>query len=185
MPISARKYIAYPKWERSGMFACRLLYILLLPVCIFAQTLNTSRATIGNALVAIAAQDLNFGSFTVGNSGGSITIDPETGMRSVMGAELHTIGGGYHPALFQLSGQRNAHYDVVMPGTVLLQRQGGTETMQVDTWTSFPLWNRAHGHRKLDKNGAADFSVGGTLHVNPNQSPGTYSGSFTITFTYN
>jgi hypothetical protein len=77
-----------------------------------------------------------------------------------------------------VSGDKNKHFDVILPSDVTLTMEGGTETMTVSTFTE-------SAPSKLDLDGEAVFSVGATLAVAANQAGGLYMGTFDVTVTYN
>ncbi len=143
-----------------------------------ADATNTANATVASSITATAGQTLEFGSMTVGASGGTVTIDPGSS-RSSVGADLHLFGTGYRAATFNVSGSANNTYDITLPGTVTITN-GSTGSMTVDNWTSTPS-----GTGTLDGTGNQTVQVGATLNVGANQEVGTYSGTFTVTFAYN
>ena len=145
-----------------------------------ADATNTANATVASSITATAGQTLEFGSMTVGASGGTVTVDP-SGTRTSTGADLQPFGIGYRAATFDVSGSANYTYAITLPGSVTITNTGGTgETMTVDSWTSTPS-----GNGTLDGTGNQTVQVGATLNVGANQAVGTYSGTFTVTFAYN
>ncbi|MCK4818108.1 DUF4402 domain-containing protein, partial [bacterium] len=88
---------------------------------------------------------------------------------------------GAQAATFNVTGAANALYDIVLPtvGTPIIISTGGGDTMDVD---SFVGSLGASG--TLDGTGAESFNVGATLYVNGNLPAGAYSGTYTVTVTY-
>lgn len=124
-------------------------------------------------------QDLSFGAFYQGPSGGTITIDP-SGIRSSTGDIIPLdLGYLYFPATFEV----HAHPGTVIsilngPNTVLTGTPSGTMTMQIgSSIPSSPFVST------VNFNVGIPLYIGGTLIVgspaaNP---PGSYTGTFEIT----
>jgi hypothetical protein len=85
------------------------------------------------------------------------------------------------PATFNLSGGPNSVYNISLPSYVLITRIGGNEGMIVNSFTSLPSKKG-----KLDNTGIGAISVGATLNINGNQTPGLYKSisNFEITVSY-
>lgn len=151
---------------------------------VYAQTQNTAEATVAVGLRVVVQRNLRFGVISVGNSAGSVTISP-SGERTSTGAGIVLLGTDYWEAIFELQGEPWAQYDIALPSNVDITRVGGTETMRVGSWRSYPWDNWLAEFRTLNSSGAATVNVGATLHVGPNQTPGLYIGNFEVTFSYN
>lgn len=121
-------------------------------------------------------QNLSFGAFYQGSSGGSVIISP-TGSRSSTG-DIVLLGMGYIPS--------TALYDIVAnPGTLVSILKGpdailssGGNTMTLKSESSGPFVITA------TPPSSTQLKVGGTLIVgspftNP---PGNYTGTFDVTF---
>jgi len=133
------------------------------------------------ALVNIAienVQNLSFGSFVAGN-GGSVTVST-TGNRSAGGVVLIPSSQGT-AAQFTVSGDLNATYTIQLPVNDVVSLTGPGNGMFVNTFTSTP--SGAGG--QLGAGGSQALSVGGTLNVGSDQAPGSYSGTFSVTVSYN
>jgi hypothetical protein len=127
--------------------------------------------------------DLAFGTVVPNAIGGTVVINPfGSGARTATGVQV--ISSTYGPAAFTISGESNATYAVTLPSTTTITKTGGTETMTVDTFTStlsgigLVVTGRLVGTE-------GSFTVGGKLHVAPDQLPGSYTGTFTVTAAYN
>lgn len=134
-----------------------------------------------NQIQVFNIRGIDFGTFYPSASGGSVTVEP-SGSRSSSGVTL--VGGGMGEA---------AIFDVVLipgrlvsislgPDVILTGSNGGSMILKVgpaDKGSSF-VTTAGHPFRN-------QVNVGGTLQVgnlsaNP---PGSYSGSFTVTFHQN
>ncbi len=123
--------------------------------------------------------DLAFGDLTSGATAGTVRIGPG-GARSRTGG-VTVLASTFGNASFTVStpsGSRN--YTIILPGSATLASGGGF-TMTVDTFTSNPSGSgKTNGGTLLQT-----LNVGATLHVNANQRPGTYTGTFTVTVNQN
>ena len=124
---------------------------------------------------------LQFGSMA-GSSGGTVTIDPVTNQRSSIGVILLT-GGSEQAASFDMS---TAPYNcngtalpiiTAGPTATLSNITTPGMTMTVDTFVTNP----AAGGTFSD---TTPLTVGATLHVNANQDPGSYSGTYDLTVNF-
>ncbi len=130
---------------------------------------DTSTATLG---------DLAFGTIVPDAIGGTVTVDPLTGLRLGSGG-LALIASTFGPATFDVTGAPDANYAISLPvGPLTIF--SGLDSMTVDNWTTDVV-----GQQVLDGVGAATFNVGGTLTVGANQPSGVYSGTFTVMVDYN
>jgi hypothetical protein len=144
--------------------------------------LNSSKAQLFDINIS-KTQDLSFGSFYVGASGGTITITPE-GNRSVTGTIIPLAGSSVFPAIFNVSStfvfSRSVH--LVFPASAQLTRVGGSQTMTINNFTS----NKPTGFNTCLFCATVVVRVGGTLQVanltvNP---PGNYRGTLNVMFVY-
>ncbi|MFZ4761533.1 MAG: DUF4402 domain-containing protein [Alphaproteobacteria bacterium] len=123
--------------------------------------------------------DMDFGRFSVGNSGGDIVLKPD-GTRNVSG-EIALAGGAPKPARFQVAGEANMPYSITMPaGSQILSN--GSSSLRVNFDPS--LISGGTQVRKLSKDGSDSFATGAVITAEKNQSPGNYSGSFNLTVSY-
>lgn len=124
-------------------------------------------------------QSLSFGSFVAGN-GGSVTVST-TGKRSAGGGVVLIPSSLGTAAQFTVSGDLNATYTIQLPVNDVVSLTGPGNGMFVNTFTSTP--SGAGGN--LGAGGSQALSVGGTLNVGSGQTPGSYSGTFSVTVSYN
>lgn len=124
-------------------------------------------------------QELSFGSFVAG-SGGSVTVST-SGARSASGGVLLIPSSAGAAAQFTVSGDANATYTIQLPGNDFVKLSGPGGDMFINEFTGSP--SGAAG--QLSAGGSQSLSVGGTLSIASGQSPGEYSGSFSVTVDYN
>jgi len=132
------------------------------------------------AVIAISnTQALAFGKFVAG-SGGSVTVNAASGVRSASGGALLIASGGGAAAQFNVTGDANLTYAISLPADGVVSLASGANTMTLNTFTGSPS-----GTGTLSGAGTQTLSVGATLAVGSNQAVGSYSGSFDVTVNYN
>lgn len=146
-----------------------LLLALFIGTAAQAQTLTNTGA-------------LSFGSFTAG-TGGTVTVSAAGARSKSGGVILVSQGGVAAAAQFTVSGTPSATFTITLPadGTVFLS-DGASGSMALNSFTSNPPNTASAG--LLSGGGTANVSVGATLTVGNAQTPGNYSGSFTVTVNY-
>ena len=140
---------------------------------------GTSTAQILGSLTLANTEPLSFGTLAPSAAAGSVVVSV-TGVRTTSGGV--TAAGGMVTAA-EFIGQTEDHpviriFAPVVP--VTLNRVGGGASMDV---TALDIEGGA-GVRNVGKNSVFSFRVGGTLAVNANQMPGTYTGTFQVTVDY-
>ena len=124
---------------------------------------------------------LQFGTFTIGKGGGSLTIDPRTGSRTASG-NVAPLGGGYDRGLFEISGEPGGSFSILMPNEMpMLNRSGRPGILAMRKLASHPPESGM-----LGPDGKASVGVGAMLQtVGGKASAGEYTGVFPITIIYN
>jgi len=130
--------------------------------------------------VTLTAQTLSFGAFTHGASGGSVTVS-STGVRSSTGdVILLSLGFSYSTGLYELVANPGTVISILNgPDVSLPGSNGGSMTLHIgatDPVSPFVINTVPPAYTLLNIGGT--LTVGNTL-ANP---PGSYSGSFNITF---
>jgi hypothetical protein len=129
-------------------------------------------------LTVIVKSNLDFGYLAV-TTGGTAVIDPNSGALSTTGG-VTALGGQPRPATFIGAARSATVVNLKLPNQpVTLTRVGGTETMQLRSFTL-----QGQDKRALARMTSFEFNVGGTLVVAANQVDGLYSGTFDITVQY-
>lgn len=152
-----------------------ILFLLLLPAALSAQELPPRPVE-----VTTTGQTLSFGVFTMGASGGTVTVTPG-GIRTSTGdVILLNLGFSYSSALLEITANPGSVISILKgPDEVLPGSNGGSMTLTIgDTSPVSPFVTSAIPPL------TTPFYVGGTLTVgnilaNP---AGNYSGTFDIIF---
>lgn len=119
---------------------------------------------------------LEFGTFAV-QTGGTVTIDPANGARSRTG-DIWLLGqNAGTPARLVLTHRAGVDFSVLLPpdDSAILGKSGAS--MMLRNFRSSPSAARMVGATQI-------ISIGATLVVQPNQSPGAYAGSFRVTVSF-
>lgn len=153
-----------------------------------AQSANTSSAqgaaiaTVVGPVKVTAGAGLRFGQFVSPATAGTITIDPfgtVTTSGGMVGADAFSqTGAGRGNATFAVNGNVNAAFSVKISNNI--QLASGANRMKVNVFTG----NVVGGAGVLDASGSYTLTVGATLSVNANQPVGSYSGTYSVTVTY-
>jgi hypothetical protein len=140
-------------------------------------------AVVIEALTATETAELNFGRFSPETAGGVVKLTPD-GVRSSAGT-VALSGGTHNAASFYITGQYDATVSITLPSTpAVLTNSISSKTMEVSNWESLPAAGVGVG---VLTDGKLDVNVGATLTVGDmNDNPvGIYSGTYSITFSYN
>lgn len=152
-----------------------LVIILLCSYSLIGQEYSPQ----GGDVEVTTTQFLNFGSFTGGNSRGSVSVDHH-GTRSYTGdVYLLNIGETVSPALFEVKANPGVILNVLTQNDIYLRGDnGGRLHLQLDSFSPNQMFISTvqPPHANL-------LYVGGTLFLENSSAnpPGRYSGSFTIT----
>ena len=126
------------------------------------------------------SQFLNFGAFTVGTSGGSLTVDYD-GNHVATGEIIPlNLGPTRSPALFDLTANPGTIIQINAPTNVeLTGSSGGTIYLDIDSFSTGQTFITT-----ASPPGTNPIYVGGTLRIDSEVSapPGKYQGTFTLTF---
>jgi len=161
----------------------KYLFILLLcgiSVMSYAQTPTDSLPGDPGALAVFNVQNMSFGAFSHGGSGGTIAIAP-AGTRSVTGTVTAlNLGVSYYQAIFDIEAPNGAIISITNgPNATLTGSNGGTMSLQLGSSSpGSPFINT------IPAPGRTQVNIGGTLTVGNSTAnpPGTYSGTFYIIF---
>jgi len=123
-------------------------------------------------LVHTPGASLSFGSLTVG-SGGVVLVTP-AGVGSVLGTVTLVSGGTISADSFSVSGDPNRNFSISTSTGSVTSGSGSI------VFATTPSATQA----TLGSTGTGTFTVGGTLAVGSNITPGLYTGSYTATVAY-
>lgn len=136
-----------------------------------------SKATIVRPLTLVRTADMDFGGLIV-TTGGTATINPQTGAMTVTGGLL-PVSGPISPARYAGAATRLALIFIRIPSApVAIRRQGGTETLQVSNFTL------NGGALRIVGTAAFAFAVGARLTVPAGTVDGLYTGDIDVTVEY-
>lgn len=123
---------------------------------------------------------LNFGSFTTGTNGGTVTVD-YTGERVASGdVVLLNMGQTVSSAQFEITANPGTIVNITPPtGIILTGSNGGTMTLNIDSFSTGETFITTGAPPAT-----TTVFVGGTLIVGNNSvsQPGFYEGTFNLTF---
>ena len=143
----------------------------------------TATAELVEALSADEVDQLNFGKFIAGESGGTITVANTVAGTITTTGTVATIGGGApSSASFDISGLASQTVEVTLPanGSVNL-----THSSTPGDVMNVALFTVSASTVTLSLTGDATVYVGATLTVpNSGVAVGVYSGTYPVTFAY-
>jgi hypothetical protein len=150
------------------------------------QSTADAQIAVVRPLEFISVENLHFGQVLRGLTAGTVTIAPD-GTRTRTGG-VTLIGNIHQAAEFAGMGSNNQRVDVSL-GSNSIFITGPGAPMRVRTFVigSTPtavLTTTPRRFRINSPTGIFSFPVGATLEVGANQTPGTYSGTWTITLEY-
>lgn len=157
-----------------------------------ATTAGGGQAVLVTPLSLVKVRDMDFGRIGARPVAGTVVMDPVSANCVAGGTLIHS--GACVPAEFAGFGARLMLVRFQLPNSVNLTGPG--TTMVLDTLTldggselGLPLIGGGGGPLDIRRvintlTGIFTIKVGGTLHVNPNQAPGSYSGTFTVDAIY-
>jgi spore coat protein U-like protein len=160
-----------------------------------ATAQGQAQAVVVEPVVAIALNDLDFGSLTASlTASGSVTVDPDGGASYAGGAAPACAGGscaGIAPARFAVRGEASRSYRVNAPTAItatgtLLGSGASAPALAIDA-LAVHLESHAGGDTttgQLDQNGRDGISIGGRLNVPAGTAPAHYRATLTIMVTY-
>jgi hypothetical protein len=152
---------------RNGIVWGCLSFLCTDTVPVFAQVQSVT-----------TVQNLDFGMFAQGSQGGTVTVSG-SGERNATGSvTLFNFGPLHHPALFDVAAPSGTIISISFGSDVLLTGSNGG-SMRLHLETSNPVAPFTSGPSEMNQ-----VQIGGTLTVgNVSASPpGSYSGTFSITF---
>lgn len=142
-------------------------------------------AIIINGLNISERQDLDFGVIAPSlTQADTVHVYRNTDNNSICGSALTCLEPG-NRARYTVTGESLRYYTISDPGSITIS-DGNGNTMLVDSFSGAGSANETEwrGWQRLRNSGLARFNVGAILHVNPNQTPGTYTGTYTLTVEY-
>ena len=147
-----------------------------------AQTPTDSLPGDPGGLYVYTIQNLSFGAFYHGNTGGSVIIESD-GSRSTTGEIVAlNLGITYFNAIFEIEAPPGTIVSILNgPDATLTGSNGGSMTLSIGTSSPAAPFNTV-----LSPPSRTQVNIGGTLTVGNNAAspPGAYTGTFYITFNH-
>ena len=160
--------------------ALLLLLFTLAGKGMFAQSPTDSVPKDPAALSVYTIQNMNFGAFTPGGSGGTISLSAN-GTRTSTGTVLpFNLGFTYAQAIFEIESPPGFIISILSSPTATLTGSNGG-TMSLAIGPSDPIMPYSNS---VPPPGRTLINIGGTLTMGNNTTvvPGSYTGTFYITF---
>ena len=134
------------------------------------------------SLTVTPTQAIHFGTLCVtGGAGGTVTEGYDGTRTSTGSIALLSISPTAQPAIFEIKLCEGRNVIITFSATTTLTgSSGGTLTLDIGPTEKGP--NGASFTTNSDCNFITPLRVGGTLHIPGTAIPGTYTGSFDITF---
>ncbi|WP_424493589.1 DUF4402 domain-containing protein [Salinimicrobium sp. GXAS 041] len=126
------------------------------------------------------SQFLNFGAFTTGEGGGTVTVDFNGNRTHTGNVFLLNLGASPSPALFDVTANPGTILQIIAPNSVELNgTNGGTIYLDINSFSTGQSFITT-----ANPPGVNEVFVGGTLTIgNESAAPaGRYNGTFNLTF---
>ena len=164
----------------KNRWGLKLLFLTVILFC-FIISSNSQPPLPQRTLTVTPTQAIHFGTICVGGSGGTVTVGYDGSRSSTGGITLLSISPVAQPAIFEIKLCQGRSVIITFdPSTTLYGSNGGSLTLVIG-----PTEKGANGSfftTNNDCNFITPLRVGGTLTIPGNALPGTYTGSFEITF---
>lgn len=167
-----------------------------------ADATGTAQAVIVEPLSLTKVRDMDFGKILPSAAAGTVTIDPVTNACSNTGGAT-SFGNACQAAVFAGMGRHPFRARVTMSNITQLTGPGAAMTMDTfiigsNSTITFTGNTNSQGHGNglvngggnqryqiQNSNGIFTLNIGARLNVNANQTPGIYTGTFSVTVQYN
>lgn len=137
----------------------------------------SAQSTNGGALHVEIDSEINFGTAAHdGRGGGTIEIDPATGIRRVTGA-LVSVGDTHFTGKARVTGRPFSRVRIELPNSITMRARKGQKTVSALFSAGVPPVVT------LDANGQFNFAFAGTFKVS-DADDGEFQGRFAITADY-
>lgn len=125
------------------------------------------------------AQFLNFGAFTTGISGGTVTVTSDGLKSSTSDVVMLNMGQSVSPALFDVTANPGTIITITSQPNIILSGPGGSILLNINSYSTGQTFITT-----ASPPFTTPVYVGGTLIVgSPSANPpGQYNGTFTLTF---
>lgn len=174
------KQIVMQENNTNKRFFKSLFLTMIFVVCVsfsFAQPALPQRT-----LTVTPTQAIQFGTFCItGGAGGTVTVGWDGNRTSSGNIVLLAMAPTAQPAIFEIKLCQGRNVNISFAATTSLTGSaGGSITLDIGPTEKGP--NGCSFSTNNDCNFITPLRVGGTLHIPGSAPPGTYTGSFNITF---
>lgn len=175
-------------WRRSKLAGAFMALAMGGPAIAATADRETADAQIAivRPLEFIRVENLHFGSVIRGATAGTVIVSP-TGVRTKTGG-VTLNGSGFQAARFAGMGTANQNVDISLGANQIFITGPGApmrvHTFVIGSTPTATLSTAVQRFRISSSTGIFTFPVGATLDVGANQTPGTYTGTWTITLNY-
>lgn len=151
-----------------------------------AQSVTASATAEARGLVLLPltltrVDDLDFGTVIASNVAGSVSIDEDSGARSVAGGVVGVPTAPGQRGLFAGAGTANQQVDLTLTPPAGNMLVSGANFLMV---SSLVLDSGNSTTRTIDATGAFQVGVGGSFAIAANQPNGLYAADFSLTAEY-
>ncbi|WP_343700604.1 DUF4402 domain-containing protein [Chitinophaga sp.] len=151
-----------------------LLVMFAMPFCCLGNTAAHAQISV------TTARQLSFGAFSQGNAGGTVQVLADGTRSSTGDVILLNMGFLYFPAIFEVEAPQGTVINIMNgPDVPLTGSNGGSMTLHIGSSDqTLPFVSNAVPPARTSVKIGATLTVGTRI----NNPPGSYSGTFTITF---
>lgn len=144
---------------------------------------GTSIANVVRSLSVTENSPLSFGAMVRPSSSTStVTVNATTGVRTLTGSAVGVSSPTPTRANYTVSGEGGRAMSISVPSSFVMAGPSGSN-LTITTTNTVPGSPTLSG--STGGSGTLSFSVGGAMTMSSSTPPGAYSGTFTITATYN
>jgi spore coat protein U-like protein len=185
----------------------KITFLIIATVFLFTSAINAQTSITGNTTAArlivplgitLEGDQLNFGDLVlvdVASATTLITIDVDTDntVTSAVDAQVLPVGDAGRRATFEVTGEQNLLFDITVPTiSALVDAAAVGVDIVVSAFTFSPGTDMADDGASDDgtsykitaAGGVGRFTLGASMTVAQDQSPGVYAGTYTVTVTY-
>ncbi len=174
------------KWAKAAIASAAILSCGTAAPAFAGTTAVQGEVAIVRPLSFFITDQLDFGKVLASATAGTVVLAPN-GVRTATGG-VTLVGNTQQVAIFAGQGTNNQNVDISM-GTNTINLTGPGTPMQVSTWVigSTPsafLTTAPLRFRIVSPTGVFAFPLGASLAVGANQTPGVYTGTYSVTLQY-
>jgi hypothetical protein len=155
-------------------------FLFLLTVVLIIISFSFTQSSLAKQTITVSVtQVIHFGTFCLtGRAGGTVTLGYDCSRTSTGNIILLSSAPLAQPAVFEIDYKKKRNVNITFnPTCILTGSNGGTLTFNLG-----PTDQGINGSSFTMKDDIMSIYLGGTLHVLGTALPGTYTGSYDITF---